>query len=165
MFKTFAGRDHGLGTYLEVRKQCGLRCDFKSFDDLRSIFPKSYVELLEAEYDSVKDIDLVVGGSLESFQNLDKDLVGETFDCIIRDQFKRVVAGDVYFFTNPSSPYPFSAEQITTIKKFSFNQLVCANTGVESVPGKSFYVGNESNNAKVNCCDFAPINLDAWKDI
>jgi hypothetical protein len=139
-----------------------LRSDFTKFEDLLAIFPQSYVDLLKAEYDSVKDIDLIIGGSLESFQMLDKDLVGETFDCIIREQYKRVVAGDAYFFTNPDIRIPFTSAQIDTIRKFSFNHLVCTNTGVQSVPKSSYYVPS-ADNPKVSCSDFKPINLDCFK--
>lgn len=159
------GRDHGLPTYLQTRRQCGLKADFKTFEDLLALFPQSYVDLLKAEYESVEDIDLVVGGSLESFLNVDNALVGETFDYIIRDQFRRVMAGDIYFFTNPSSPHPFNTAQISAIKSFSFNNLVCANSGVESVPKSSFYVANDSENVKVPCSQFKPLKCDAWKNI
>ena len=142
-----------------------MKADFKSFDDLIELFPQSYVDLLKAEFDSVEDIDLVVGGSLESYLNVNNALVGETFDFIIRDQFKRVMAGDVYFFTNPSSPHPFTAAQIQAIKDFSFNNLVCVNSGVESVPKSSFYVENNSDNPKVSCSQFKSMNVEAWKNV
>lgn len=120
--------------------------------------------MLKAEYDSVEDIDLIVGGSLESYLNVDKSLFGETFDCINRDQFKRVMAGDAYFFTHPQSPHPFTAAQIKAIKEFTFNHLVCVNTGVDSVPQSSFYVADDSN-PKIPCSQFKPMSCDAWKNV
>lgn len=130
-----------------------------------AIFPNSYVDLLKCEYESVEDIDLVVGGSLESFLNVNNSLVGETFDFIIREQFKRLMAGDSYFFSNPISPTPFSTAQIQIIKDFSFNHLVCVNSGVESVPKSSFYVVNNLDNPMVSCSQFKPMNLDNWKNV
>jgi peroxidase len=160
------GRDHGLPTYLQTRAKCGLKSNFKTFDDLIEIFPQSYIELLKPEYESVEDIDLVVGGSLESFLSVDSTLVGETFDCIIRDQFKRTMAGDAYWFTNQNQTYPFTTAQIATIKDFSFNSLVCLNTGLQSVPSSVFYVENDlENNSKVNCTQYKPMNLQAWKNV
>jgi peroxidase len=138
-----------------------LSSDFTKFEDLLSIFPQSYVDLLEAEYDSVKDIDLIIGGSLESFQKLEEHLVGETFSCIIRDQFRRAMAGDVYFFTNLGSPHPFSSAQIDTIRKFSLNHLVCTNTGVDQVPSSSYY----SDSPRVPCSEFEPIDLDVFAEL
>jgi peroxidase len=140
-----------------------LNSNFKSFDDLLELFPQSYIDLLKGEYEFVDDIDLIVGGSLESYLNIENALVGETFDCIIRDQFKRVMSGDVYFFTHLNSPYPFTAVQIQAIKSFTFNNLICVNSGVKSVPKSIFYVVNDSDNPKVACSEYKPMNLDAWK--
>jgi peroxidase len=149
-------------TYLQARKQCGLSSDFSSFEDLSSIFPQSYIDLLKSEYKYVEDIDLVVGGSLESFQKLEKDIVGETFDCIMKEQYKRLFLGDVYFFLNPASPYPFTASQLDVIKGFSFSHLVCSNSGVESVPKSSYHVPS-NDNPNILCSSLKSINLDAWK--
>jgi hypothetical protein len=77
------GRDHGLGSFLETRRKCGMKADFKSFDDLIAIFPQDYIELLKNTYESVEDIDLYVGGALESFLTVAEIFVGETFGCII----------------------------------------------------------------------------------
>jgi Animal haem peroxidase len=142
-----------------------LNSDFKSFDDLLELFPKSYIDLLKAEYEDIEDIDLVVGGSLESYLNVEIALVGDTFDCIIRDQFKRVMGGDSYFYTNPNSPYPFTAAQIQAVKDFTFNNLICVNSGLESVPKSIFYVANDSDNPEVPCSKYKPMNLDAWKNL
>lgn len=147
-----------------MRRQIGLKANYTKFDDLIDLFPQSYVNLLKAEYASVDDIDLVVGGSLESFLNVNNALIGETFDFIIRDQFKKLMAGDIYFFTNPYSPRPFNPAQIKSIKDFGFNNLICANTGVDSVPKSSFYVPNASTNPIISCSQFKAINLDSFKN-
>jgi hypothetical protein len=60
-----------------------MKADFKSFDDLIAIFPQDYIDLLRNSYESVEDIDLYVGGALESFLTIAEIFVGETFGCII----------------------------------------------------------------------------------
>lgn len=76
-------RDHGLPSWLSTRRKCELNANFKTFDDLVAIFPQSYIELLKNVYDDVEDIDLYVGGALESLSQKENVFVGETFRCII----------------------------------------------------------------------------------
>jgi Animal haem peroxidase len=76
-------RDHGLLTFLDARRMCGFIANFKTFDDLIAIFPQSYIKLLKNVYDSVEDIELYVGGSLETLYQTNNFIVGETFRCII----------------------------------------------------------------------------------
>ena len=66
-----------------MRRRCGLNANFKTFDDLIAIFPQSYIDLLKNAYESVEDIDLYVGGALESFITIDTVFLGESFGCII----------------------------------------------------------------------------------
>ena len=81
------GRDHGIPSFLDTRRLCGFNASFETFDDLISIFPQNYVNLLKNAYESVEDIDLYVGGSLESFLTIDKVFVGESFGCIVGKSF------------------------------------------------------------------------------
>jgi hypothetical protein len=63
----FQGRDHGMPTFMDVRRKCGLSSNFQTFDDLIAVFPKENVELLKSVYRSIEDIDLYVGGSKHAF--------------------------------------------------------------------------------------------------
>jgi Animal haem peroxidase len=118
---------------LETRRKCGFKWDFKSFEGLLEIFPQSYVDLLSNAYESVEDIDLIVGGVLETFLNGNNSLAGETLGCTIHDQYQRTMGGDAYFFSHPSNPHPFTAPQIAAIKAFRFNNLFCGNSGIGAV--------------------------------
>lgn len=82
------GRDHGLPGYNAYRAICdvgsGRVTDWSGFED--SISPVQVAKLRQI-YQHVDDVDLFVGGYLET-----KDpeaLLGPTFKCIIGDQFAR----------------------------------------------------------------------------
>lgn len=165
IFQFFPGRDQGLPTYLDSRRQCGFNASFKTFDDLISIFPQSYVDLLKKAYLSVDDIDLYVGGSLESFVGINTVLVGETFGCIIGEQYRRVMGGDAYFFSRPDGPYPFTTAQLDAMKTFGVNNLLCVNSGLETTQKLWQLVENNVYNQKVPCSLFKQMDLSAWKNV
>jgi peroxidase len=80
------GRDVGHPTWIQMRKKCGLSANFASFYELREVFSMTTIKLLSQTYESIHDIDLIVGGALESFTSLDKQILGPTFQYIYRDQ-------------------------------------------------------------------------------
>jgi Animal haem peroxidase len=156
------GRDQGAPTYLEMREKCGFNANFVNFDDLLEVFPQSYIDLLRNVYASTKDIDLLVGASLESFLVLDKDLLGQTFKCIFRDQFKRTAAGDTYFVTHSTgNPGKFTVKQLAAINEMTFSHLICLNTQLTSVP-RTWYLEDSISNPKISCSNFNKMNLSPW---
>jgi peroxidase len=157
------GRDHGLPTFLEARRQCGF-AEINSFDELSSILPPFNVDLLRNVYDSVQDIDLYVGGALESFMTMNQVLVGPTFGCIIGEQYRHTMGGDAYFFTHKTNPYPFTQEQLDAIDEFSVNNLICTTSGLQSVQFAWAYLESAAN-VQVPCQMFKPLNLTAWQGI
>lgn len=159
------GRDHGIPTYLQSRKQCGFNAAFKSFDDLIALFPPTFIKLLKDVYDDVEDIDLLVGGYLEAFLDFDNNFTGETLRCIIEEQYRRIMASDAYFYSHKTSPYPFTDAQIAAIRSVTFNHMLCVNSDVESVPSTWFLVNNDSYNPLFNCSGFKQMDLSAWKNI
>jgi hypothetical protein len=153
----------GLPTWLKTRERCGLKSNFSTFDELKEILSSKTVKLLKENYDSVVDIDLYVGGALESFAVLDKTVLGPTFSCITRDQYRRISSGDAYYFSHPNSPYPFTPAQLQAINNFSLNNWICSTTNVQSVNKNWIYVDSE-NNPKVPCSQFPKIDLNPWKE-
>lgn len=124
-------RDQGLPSFLEVRRQCNLQPEVNSFEDLHKIFNLTKnVELLKQHYESVEDIEYYVGGIMETFEILGNPLVGKTFGCVIARQWDNFAGGDVYYYSNPDSPYPFTADQIAAVHNYSISSLLCANTGM-----------------------------------
>lgn len=100
------GRDHGIPPYHKFRKMCNLKSNIKVFNDLYPIIPASAIVQLRQTYKSVLDIDLLVGGALESIAKIknesedDLGFFGPTFQCIIGEQFHRLKAGDSYFYSH-----------------------------------------------------------------
>ncbi len=85
------GRDHGLAPYNEYREFCGLprACSWDK-PPIEIEFPL-WTRLQEI-YDRPSDIDLFVGGLMETPYN--GGVVGRTFNCIIAQQFRDVKFGD-----------------------------------------------------------------------
>jgi peroxidase len=159
------GRDHGLPTFLDARRKCGFNANFQTFDDLIAIFPQNYVDLLKTAYSSVEDIDLYVGGSLESFLVMESVFLGETFGCVIGEQYRRTMGGDSYFYSNPNSPYPFTPAQLGAIKSMNFQNLICVNSGLSLIQKVWFLVDNQSYNTKIPCTIFKQMDFSAWEEV
>ena len=89
------GRDNGLPDYNTVRKCHNLPMinDWGSINpELNATRPELFLLLAEL-YDSINDIDLYVGGMLESV-----DGPGELFTKIIKEQFERLRDSDRFWF-------------------------------------------------------------------
>lgn len=80
-------RDHGLQPYINYIKKC-LNIRITSWDDLRNIIAVDELNKLKSIYDSVQDIDLIVGGLSET--PIDNATLGPTFSCIL-SEFRRFV--------------------------------------------------------------------------
>lgn len=101
-------RDHGLASYNDYREFCGLRRahDWNDFLDL--ITPES-VAHLQSLYNTIEDVDLTVGGSLEA--HVEGALAGPTFLCILTEQFYRTRVGDRYFYEEGEKEIAFSRSE------------------------------------------------------
>ncbi|KAG1666081.1 Chorion peroxidase [Nymphon striatum] len=99
------GRDHGLPGYNEYRKYC-------NFEKYTSISEMPITDIMKQKlrkvYKHVDDIDLFVGGLLEPI--IDGAEVGETFGCILGEQFRILVKGDRFFYAN-GQKLPSSSER------------------------------------------------------
>lgn len=91
------GRDHGIPDYNSWREACGGN-RIKNFQDLAKVMSPKDARTLSQLYETVDDIDLFLGGVLEN--RLDGALVGETFACIIGEQFRRLKFGDRFWYEN-----------------------------------------------------------------
>lgn len=107
------GRDHGMPTYNQIRRLCGLQ-PVKNFRQLKSIlsddddwehlsrvysyvfiqvlFDKMSMLLIHCVFfflfSHVDDIDFWVAGNLE--KPLQEGILGPTFSCIVGEQFRRL---------------------------------------------------------------------------
>lgn len=75
-------RDHGLQPYINYIKKC-FNIRITQWDDLRNIVKEDDLNKLRSIYESVKDIDLLVGGLSEVPK--ENVAVGPTFACILSE--------------------------------------------------------------------------------
>ncbi len=120
------GRDHGLGDYNTVRQAFGLSAA-ESFADISSD-PAVQQTLIEA-YGSVDDLDLWVAALAED--HVAGASVGETLQTIISNQFRRLRAGDRFWFER--DPF-FSANPglLEDLSSITLANVIRCNTYLES---------------------------------
>jgi hypothetical protein len=102
-------------------------------------------ERLEHVYNSPADIDLFVGGLLETAEN--DAVVGSTFREIIADQFSRLKRGDRYFYENDASISPghFNEKQLKEVKKVTLARIICDNSDRIALTSQSPFAFIQSN--------------------
>ncbi|XP_043188890.1 peroxidasin homolog pxn-1-like [Amphibalanus amphitrite] len=154
-------RDHGVAAYTQWRQLCGLP-PVTQFRDLNTTMAPSKIDMLRTMYRSPADIDLFVGGVLES--PVEGAVVGPTFACLLGQQFQLVRQTDRFWFENEVPPSAFTKEQLYQIRKSSMARLFCNNIdGVRELPPNVFLKQDPFLNAPV-LCDMLPfLDLSAWK--
>jgi Animal haem peroxidase len=75
------------------------------------------------------------------------------------------MGGDIYFYSHPENPHPFTTQQLEVIQSASFSQIICTTTGLDSIPKVFFLAENEFNNTKVPCSNFKRFDVSAWNNI
>jgi peroxidase len=66
------------------------------------------VNILKTLYLKVEDIDLIVGATMEQ-ASFECAIVGNTFLCLIADQFLRLKQGDRFFYEHGGQPGSFTS--------------------------------------------------------
>ena len=115
------GRDHGIGSYNEVREAYGLDAVDNFFD---ITYDLELVNKLELAYDgNLDNVDLWVGGISEP--PVPGGMVGPTFAAIIKDQFERSRDGDRFWYQNRDDLSPF---QMMMIEETELSDIIMRNT-------------------------------------
>jgi len=148
------GRDHGLPTYGRWRSFCRLPA-ISSFSQLENFMNPSVAQDFATIYNSPNDIDLFAAGIAENpvsgFQ------IGPTFQCIFREQFTRLRAGDRYFYLNPGV---FTTAQRSELQKVTMSRILCDNVkGIVSVNRDAFV---QTRNSRTSCGAISGINFDLF---
>uniref|UniRef100_V9GWR0 Peroxidasin n=1 Tax=Lumbricus terrestris TaxID=6398 RepID=V9GWR0_LUMTE len=119
-FNLQRGRDHGIQSYNEYRRHCGLR-PAATFDDFRTEIRSADVRRrLQEVYGHPNNVELFAGGIAEDV--VDGGRIGPTFVCIIADQFKRLRDGDRFWYENPGV---FTPAQLTELRHASLGRVIC----------------------------------------
>uniref|UniRef100_A0A1B6MCZ0 Peroxidase n=1 Tax=Graphocephala atropunctata TaxID=36148 RepID=A0A1B6MCZ0_9HEMI len=155
------GRDHGLPNYNDFRVACG-RPKAVRFKDLLDVMTEKAVSQLAAKYQRVGDVDLYVGGMLET--QASEALVGPTFQCIIGEQFRRWRNGDRFYFEFANQPGSFTLEQVKEIRKITLAELFCLNGDKISRMQPDVFQVVSNENAVQSCKSIVKMNLTPWQE-
>lgn len=114
------GRDHGLPSYNEARRQLGLAA-VSGFDEITA--DTVIVDRLATAYSSVEDIDLWVGGLAE--QSVPGGHLGETFSLILMLQFEALRDGDRFWYQRE-----FSGRELERLERTRLSDVIRRNSDV-----------------------------------
>ena len=155
------GRDHGLPSYNNYRKSCGLSPLTSWTDRPREIQDYYWTKLKDA-YEKVDDIDLYLGGVSET--TVRGGAVGPTFACIIGEQFRRLKYGDRFFYTHApdnQGSKGLGPEARSFILQRSLGDLLCDTTELEGTQKWVTLQQDSSYNPYELCSSKRPLNLEA----
>lgn len=154
------GRDHGLPGYNAFRRYCGFKDAANFLKDTKKEIPsKLNRKLLAKLYNDDPELaDLWPVGLAEAPAN--GGIVGATFGCIIREQFRRARDGDRFFYKNTDY---FSHEEIKEIEKATFSRILCDNLQtIVSIQRNAFIAGNRGHQ-RVACEQIPGMDLSVFR--
>lgn len=123
------GRDHGLGSYNEVRVALGLNA-VSSFEEITS--NEETQEELASVYENVDQIDVWIGGLAED--RIEGALLGETMSAILVEQFTRLRDGDRFWYQNY-----LDRELQSLVERQTLAQIIRRNTRIRrEIPDNVF---------------------------
>ena len=123
-------RDHGIGSYNQVRVAYGLPA-VTSFDQITS--DVKVQQELQAAYQTVDNIDPFEGGLAED--HMPGSDMGPLFTSILADQFTRLRDGDRNFFLNQS----FNRDELSILAKSNtLAKIIEANTNITNLQSDVF---------------------------
>nr|ANN45957.1 byssal peroxidase-like protein 4 [Mytilus coruscus] len=163
-FNIQRGRDHGIPGYNKFREFCGLYAATMFNNGPMGFRDHDYdtVQKLESMYSHPDDVDLFVGGISEK-PNLNGDILGPTFKCLIAQQFQRYKEGDRFFYENPFKDTGFTVKQLNDIKKQTFAGIFCRSLKLAVIQRKVFEKESYKN-PRVKCDKVPEPNLYLWKE-
>jgi peroxidase len=130
-------RDHGIGTYNQVRVAYGLRAVTR-FSQISS--NPAVQAALQAEYGTVANIDPFIGALAED--HVPGASVGPLTRAALIDQFTRFRDGDRFFYLNQFDSFTISILNQTTLAG-----IIMANTGLTGLASDVFFFPNQGNPA------------------
>lgn len=147
------GRDHGLAGYPQWLQRCN--------HNLTQPISPSLANLLHRIYTNKEDIDLIVGGVMET---PDYGVVlGPTFTCLLAEQFITVRNSDRFWYENDIPPSSFTPEQLAELRKVTLAGLLCSNVpGLEEVQSQAFVQQDSYLNVRIACSLQPALSLSAW---
>ncbi len=156
------GRDHGLPSYNDYRRFCGME-PICVWDQVPGEFTPAVWRKFKRIYDKPGDIDLYPAGLAET--PLPGAVVGRTFACLLAKQFHNIRFGDRFFFTHwgppPAPPHPFDRDQMENIRRRGLADVLCDNTKLLAVSADPFLL---DDSALVTCGDHVRLDFRLFSD-
>jgi len=153
------GRDHQIPSYTQYRKLCGLG-EVKEWGDMSDLISVEKLHRLVHVYEKPSDVDIYIGGNLE--EPVVGSMLGPTFHCYVRQQFKDLRNGDRFFYTVPGQ---FSRRQLNSIKDVSLSSVLCMIADQPNdmwLPTNVFRRIDRRTNRFVHCRNTPKLNLEPW---
>ena len=122
------GRDLGLGTLNETRKDLGLK-PYTTFEQITN--DAATVAAMKTAFGTPDKVDLWTGGLAE--QHAPGSLLGPTFTTIIADQFERLRDGDPFYFENALDP-----TDVRMVKNTTLSDIITRNTDATNMQADVF---------------------------
>jgi peroxidase len=134
-------RDAGIATLNQTRAALGLR-PYPSFAALTGdpVLQQNF----KSVYGTIDNVDLFMGGLAES--HAPGASVGPTFQAIIADQFKRLRAGDRFFWLNQG----FDPQTASLIANTKLSDIILDNTDTTSIQENVFIKASLTKHVKVH---------------
>jgi len=146
------GRDHGLGTYSDYWSSCGFPGQ-----------PDVHPDLLALYGGVVEKVEIFPGGLLE--EHVTDGLVGQTFHCLIKEQFQRLKDGDRFFFTHEKGEpcdinlQRFTEDQQTLIMGRKLRDVMCDNSGITVLQADVLKIIDPASNPLQGCISGNPLDV------
>jgi len=115
------GRDRGLGSYNDIRRQLGLP-PFSSFEELTSSVDDAAT--MESVYGTIDNLDPWVGMLAE--ERSGDALFGKVVSIIIERQFQVLRDGDRFYFENGQ----FTDDELAAIRKVTMRDIIMNNSSI-----------------------------------
>ncbi len=151
--RIYSGRDRGLPSYNEVRRNLGLP-SFSTFSNLTG-GNSDVADKLEAMYTSVDQLDLWVG--LLAEKKLTNSIMGEVISNIIEDQMRNLRDGDRFYYRNDTQV--FSLYDIQEIENTTLHDIIARNTNITIMQDNVFSAADHKDIA--NGPSLTAIHLEA----
>ncbi|KAF0298779.1 Thyroid peroxidase [Amphibalanus amphitrite] len=153
------GRDHGLPSYVQWRRACRLT-PVDSFAQLKTVMSPLAVAKLITTYKDLADVDLYVGGLLET--PLEGALVGPTLACLMANQFQTLRRGDRFWYENGDERHSFTPGQLRELRKVTLSKVICDNSALATIQPDIMFKPDDTSNQRVKCRHLPALDLRLW---
>ncbi|KAG7203421.1 hypothetical protein KM043_013488 [Ampulex compressa] len=141
-------REHGLPDYNTARMAYNLP-RVNNVSHFRNVDPEYKEEFLRLHNNSFDDVDIWVGGIMET-----EDGPGELFRAIIVDQFERIRAADRFWYKNVNNKL-FTLDEIKRLEQLSFYDILLSITKMDpnDIPRNPYRVPASDKDIHPNCIE------------